>query len=474
MNNPPGLSWFNTLTVKVFIGFWIIAISVMTITRFVSEQFIDEKRIEVVNKKQLIRADHLINKVRRTLQRSQQPMMHKRVLTSPKMPPGLWFKSVKTGEIFTNVEHHPDELRDYIQSFQFTQPVNVTFHDYQFSGPFDLSVGRAGQKHHYQLFISKPTSRRDFVKAFGRLPLWLRASTAFIVTGLLSWLLSWYLIGPIKKLTTASNRFGGGDLSVRLPEFDSRGDEVGQLGQAFNNMADHLQNSIAAQQRLLGDVSHELRSPLTRLQLALSLAKSVKGTPQEMDKYLQRFDLEIQRLDDMISDALKLSRLENQLQSMQSAQFDLSILINNLLKDCEILCQNKQLSMNSDIEEHIQFFGDAQLLSSAIENILNNAIRYSPEDTSIEVTLKKTEQTLQISIADHGPGVGEQHISKIFTPFYRTEEARDRVSGGTGLGLAIASNAVACHDGAISARLTQVNEDMPGLTVLIELPVKAL
>lgn len=463
-------AWLNSLTIKVFIGFWFIAIAAVTVTRVVYDQFFDQQRVEIINKSQKNRANKILKKVSRSINRHSDVPLKKRLTSRQRLPPGLWFKSEVDGKVYHNSPLDND-LKDFIKELEFTQAVSVKLAHVHLLGPFKLNIKLNDQIIPFQVFIDKPISRQDFAKAFGRLPIGLRLFTALIVTGLLSWILSWYLISPLKKLTLASNTFGQGNLSVRLPEFDLRRDEVGQLGQAFNTMADKLQDSIAAQQRLLGDVSHELRSPLTRLQLALTLAKNLPDHHPNMEKYFSRFDTEINRLDKMIGDALKLSRLENQLQAIQENEIHLSAVMLKIVQDAELMCQPKHIIINKDICPGVSFLGDEQLIYSAIENIVNNAIRYSPEHAQISITLATHKDLIIIKIIDQGPGVDSEHINKIFTPFYRTADARDRVSGGTGLGLAIASHAINCHDGTINAKLASNNKLMPGLAVTIKLPL---
>ncbi len=469
MNGSSLKSIFSSLAIKVFLGFWIIALTAMGTTRWISLQFIDYNRVEAISVEELRKLDKAAVRIQKLFIRQSDDSIAKIFKSNRHLPRGLWIKSLSKEEVISNTNFRQAFIVDKIQQLKFSQPVKVLMSGYQLTGPIAIDHNNKN----YQLFMGKPLTRRDLAGLLQQMPFWLRLLTTLAITGILSWVLSWYLIRPLKTLTQASKKFGKGELSTRLPEFEKRFDEVGKLGQAFNGMADRLQNSISAQQRLLGDISHELRSPLTRLQLALTLAERLQNNNPELDKYLNRFSIEINRLDLMIGQALQLSRLENQLQQLHFSQFDLSKLVANIVTDARFLSQQKNITITTTITTDISFTGDQQLLSSAIENILNNAIRYSPNDAEIELTLAKSAQQISIEVKDQGPGVEQQFIDDIFKPFFRTSEARDRISGGTGLGLAIASRAINCHHGHIYAKLATNKKENPGLVVNITLPISS-
>lgn len=457
---------FSSLTLKVFLGFWIIALSAMFITRWISLQFIDFDRVSAITSFQQQRIDKISTRINGLSKKPKINIINLIANKDRRLPKEVWLKSRANNNIITNSRHKPPEVFNAIKEQKFTQAVVTNLRGYELIGPIRVDF----QQQQFNLFIGKPTRPKDIAGVLHGMPIWLRVVTVISVTGGLTWLLSWYLIGPLNKLTQASHRFGSGDLTVRLPEFNQRNDEVGRLGQAFNGMAEHLESSIGAQQRLLGDVSHELRSPLTRLQLALSLANKVDGKPKELAKYFDRFKIEINRLDDMIAQALQLSRIENQLQQMNLQPVNLNELISNIIDDAEYVLKEKLLTVNFDNPVSISITADAQLLASAIENLFNNAIRYSPQSANIDISLNLTQGIVIFSISDQGRGVATEQLQKIFKPFYRTVQARDRESGGTGLGLAIANRAVESHKGRIFAQAANTNNKYSGLKVTIELP----
>ncbi|WNC68429.1 ATP-binding protein [Thalassotalea nanhaiensis] len=461
---------FSSLTLKVFLGFWIIALSAMFITRWISIQFIEFDRVSAITPTQQQQIDKISSRVEGLSKRSNINIINLINEKDRRMPKEVWLKSRANNKIFTNSRYARPDVFEAIAKQKFTQAVVTNIRGYELIGPIQITQRRQ----QFNLFIGKLHRPKDIAGFLHGMPIWLRVFTMIFVTGGLIWLLSWYLIRPLKKLTQASHRFGGGDLTVRLPEFNQRNDEIGNLGQAFNDMAEHLESSIGAQQRLLGDVSHELRSPLTRLQLALSLANKVENKPEELTKYFDRFKIEINRLDEMIAQALQLSRIENQLQQINLQQMCLTDLVEQLIIDIELPLKQKQISLNFKCDKRYHITADVNQLTSAIENIINNAIRYSPESSIIEVVLTAKANLIILTISDQGRGVPINQLEQIFTPFYRTAQARDRVSGGTGLGLAIASKAILAHHGKIYAQAATANEDYPGLKVTIELPYPSI
>jgi two-component system sensor histidine kinase CpxA len=241
-------------------------------------------------------------------------------------------------------------------------------------------------------------------------------------------------------------------------------------------MAEQLERHQGAQKRLLGDISHELRSPMTRLQMALGLAQQEATTEQAREKYLQRCQIEIERLEKMVADVLSLSRLENTLHGLEKEKIDVNILLNNIISDEQFTADTKAITITLNSTHDAIINADRALITSAISNVLSNAVKYSPEQSEIIVKMTKNQQTLTLTIIDSGHGVPEEALPKLYSPFYRVNLARDRTTGGTGLGLAIAKQAIIAHQGTITAKNiidNQHNENshsVAGLSVIIELP----
>jgi len=275
-----------------------------------------------------------------------------------------------------------------------------------------------------------------------------------LLTGVvLCWLLALYLTSPIRKLREATNKFAGGDLTTRVAEkVGRRRDEISDLARDFDSMAERIESLVMSQQRLNRDISHELRSPLARMNVALEMARQ-RATPETMPQ-LTRIENESFRLNEMISRLLTLSKLETGSQDFDRHELNLKGLVEQIASDADFEAKARNRSVKVVRADDCRVIGSENLLHSAIENILRNAVRYTKEGTAVEVSLSNGNGRAVITIADHGEGVPEVELKNLFKPFYRVEEARDRGSGGTGLGLAIAEQAVKLHKGTISAKNT--------------------
>ena len=293
---------------------------------------------------------------------------------------------------------------------------------------------------------------------------------ATLISGIVCFLLARYLTAPLSRLRTATSAMAKGDLSHRVaPTMGKRKDEIAELAIDFDNMATQLQKLLISHKQLLRDASHELRSPLARLQVALGLAQ--KKSAGEIDKELSRIELEAERLNELIGQLLSLARMETNSSAIPLEVFSLSTLLNEVIDDAQYEANSQQRNVSLKNKVDCQVTGNQILIKSALENIIRNAIRYTEEKTSVEIDMQiKSNNLVLITIRDHGPGVDIEMLEKIFEPFVRTSIARDRQSGGYGLGLAIAKRAINLHNGRVSAH----NIKEGGMSVKIELPVTYL
>ncbi len=273
-------------------------------------------------------------------------------------------------------------------------------------------------------------------------------------------ILSAHLAAPLRRLRGVVDRFGRGDLAVRTGSL--RKDEIGELSRAFDEMAGRIQILLDAERRLLQDVSHELRSPLTRLDVAADLALASED-PSDL---LGRIKRDISRLSVLVDELLQLTRAEGDPAAHRMELVDLGDLIHGLIQDCALEAESRGCVLISRHEEPSCVTGEPELLRRAIENVVRNAIRHAPEGTAIEIGLEKHRDRAAILVRDHGPGVPDDLLGAIFEPFFRVEGDRSRASGGIGLGLAIARRAVDLHQGQIIAR-----NATPGLLITIEIPL---
>ena len=298
-----------------------------------------------------------------------------------------------------------------------------------------------------------------------------RILIVLIVSGLVCYSLARYLTSPVIVLRQATRRFAAGDLSVRVGrDIGKRKDEFSELANDFNYMAEQIGLLMALQKQLLADISHELRSPLARLKVALELVR--RQTGPEAAKALNRIEQETDLMNEMIGHLLTLRRIESGTEQIEMKPLDLSHMVRQIASDAafEAVGENRQIIL-SEMDE-CRVVGNEELLRRAVENVVRNAIRYTPENTSVDIRVRKTLQGAaayaDIEVRDHGPGVPDSHIANLFRPFYRVSGARERITGGAGLGLAITERALKLHHGNATAR----NAPDGGLIVTIQLPLQ--
>lgn len=296
----------------------------------------------------------------------------------------------------------------------------------------------------------------------------LRLVAAALISALISYFLARSLATPLEELRRASRKIAAGDLGTRVSRsMPSRQDEIGQLARDFDVMTSRLQAMQKANRRLLQDVSHELRSPLARLSVALEIArkKGADGIESELD----RISLESQRLETLVNDVLGLLRESSESASRKDEDVDLSALLDDLVEVVNYEVPEGKPGVLWEPSGPCAFRGDRELVWRAMENLLRNALRHTDPERGVLLGLdvNRRKSTANLEVRDFGGGVPEAELEKIFEPFYRVQESRDRDSGGHGLGLSIASGAVQRHGGSIAAR----NAEDGGLIVRVSLPL---
>lgn len=314
----------------------------------------------------------------------------------------------------------------------------------------------------------------DRPRLFGELelpgvPLTLLAIALGVSTAV-CYLLARYLAAPVDRLRLATRQLAAGDLNVRvLPALKGRQDDLGLLAADLDSMAERLRLLLEAKQQLLRDVSHELRSPLARLQLALSLASREESG---VERHLARIAREAERLEQLIARTLKLVRLERPAHTLEQARVDLGELLRTIAADVAIEADARGCQVQVLADGELTVSGDPELLRSALENVIRNAVRYSPTRAAVVICARRRPvddrqgELIEVIVRDQGPGVPDKDLGLIFEPFYRIDAARGHGgTAGEGLGLAIASRAVALHGGHIVAR----NAEGGGLMVSITL-----
>ena len=298
---------------------------------------------------------------------------------------------------------------------------------------------------------------------------WFRIGISFVVGGLVCYGLAWHLTAPIRQLRTAAQRLAAGELAARVPiRAGARGDEVTDLGRDFNRMAERIEQLLTAQKQLVRDISHELRSPLARLNVALALVR--RDAPGATAAELDRMEQEADRLNEMIGELLGLSLLESDGSDgrLGKETVDLAGLVAEVVGDADFEAAADGRHVRLTAAAPLAVEGGREVLRRALENVVRNGMRYTAEGTTVEVSLELHGSThAAIRVRDHGPGVPEENLADIFRPFYRVAEARDRQSGGTGIGLAITERTITLHGGTVRAE----NARDGGLIVEIILPV---
>lgn len=286
----------------------------------------------------------------------------------------------------------------------------------------------------------------------------------FAIWGLL---LSGYLTRPVRYMQKAVQAFASGDWSARMdPRSLSRRDELGELSREFDHMAAYIERLIRDQKQLVSDVSHELRSPLARMTVALELAR-LDAIP-EQEEHLDRIELEAKRLNDMIEDLLNMARLETQQDHSHWRSVNCAEVLAQVVADARFEHQDSliNLTVASDVRT---VWGDRKLLQSAFENITRNALLHTHNGTSVDLSARMRDGMVRIVIRDHGPGVPEDKLDDLLRPFVRAESARERLGNGHrgfGLGLAIAHRVISHHRG----RIRLLNHREGGLMVIMDLP----
>ncbi len=444
--------WVNSLFFKIFAGFWLFILLVIAALTVLPK--LDSRQLRPLDRPSLIMLEKITQRL--ILQVARHPTVPlSDLLTRVKGPGGHKVYLVEEDGSILN-GRAPKALRRFIvdsdnpavpkvsvqPNWYMIGPIVFQYNDQNYL-LYSSRYIRGGEKYMVAWLLDNPG---------------LLILVAILVSTPLCLLLAWHLTSPLRKLQQASSKIAKGDFDAELPQIN-RGDEIGRMASSMHQMVFTLKETLSNQQRLLSDISHELRSPLTRLRLALAISRKHQGESKE----LQRIDIEAERLEQMIADLLGLSRMQLNQQEKQHIRLD--SLFEELLEDAEFEAEQKGKVFAHQGDLVIELNAYPALLSSAVENIIRNAIKYAGSNVIMDIT--KTGDEVNISVSDDGPGVPESELEQIFRPFYRVSEARDRESGGTGLGLAIAENAVRKHGGSIVAENLS-----PGLKINLAFPLR--
>jgi two-component system sensor histidine kinase CpxA len=293
---------------------------------------------------------------------------------------------------------------------------------------------------------------------------WLHVAVAMAISACFALLLAAYITAPLARIRASARRVARGDLSAHIGDLPfGRSAEILALASEFDQMTARLRDLVEGQRRLIRDVSHEMRSPLSRLRIALELARAQTGTDATQ---LDRIEREAERLEEMIAQAIQLTRMETTAPS-KVEDIALDQVIRDIADDAAFEAQARPCALHIAQSEPLSVRAEADLVASAIENVVRNAVKYTGADTTVSIRLDRVDGQARVRVRDCGPGVAAGDCTRIFEPYFRTDVARQRRSGGSGLGLAIAKRAVERQGGRIRAS----NVDGGGLEVEILLPV---
>jgi two-component system sensor histidine kinase CpxA len=453
---------FRSLFGRIFLWFWLTTILLILSSALINRQLNDHFQLNTAEPEQVDTLKRIANRLEKMSDRFRiAGGSMKRIIRSPRLAEdhtiALYHTETRSWLINRplppRVRKH--NLLPLIVAGEISQIATPT---HIFFGTQTIAVGQKT----YLLLAAKRKPIQTPIERFYAQQLWVRILILTLVSGLLCFALAVSLVKPIHKLRNASRQLASGNTQVQIQGVEKRGDELGQLSRDFNSMADRIDQLLAAQKRLIGDISYELRTPMTRLQLAIGLA-DVTGT--DLPKHLQRIEKEAERIDQMIEQLLQLSRLESHARFLDKESISINLLLETLVEEAELEARSLNKSIQLNLTEDLTINADLRLITSAIENLLRNAIHYA--DTQVKMSLEKNDDKLHLKVSDDGKGVPENELKNLFQPFYRASTSRERKTGGTGLGLAIAERAVKAHQGSIYAS----NLDNGGLMieVIVEL-----
>jgi two-component system sensor histidine kinase CpxA len=437
---------------RLFLWFWATFIVTAVLAVWGSRFFFEELQVNTASPQEIQQLERLHNSI--TSERAMQAPLRAALDRNGRAVRGRAIAvDVKSGRVLAagGPPLREDDRRDIERIVDQKVPITLNRGALKITGP--MLFERDGKR--FALFLAKMDLPGE-----NSPPFVLFLCIAIVTTTLLSWLFAKSLTRPILRLQKSARSLSTGNWEVRIDNTEKRQDELGQLGRDFNSMADQLEKMWSGQKRLLADISHELRSPLARLQMALGLAHQQNVDPAS----LARIEREAERMEALVSQLLELSRAENGVTTFSS--YSLSLLFRDIFTDGQFEAANSNKALDIDEIPKLTVLVDQVLLCRAVENVLRNAIRHSTYLTTVEFTVTDTEWS--VTICDDGEGLSSEECERVFAPFYRATLARERASGGVGLGLSIAKAAVELHHGAIKA----VTREEGGLSVTLSFPRK--
>nr|WP_201796759.1 ATP-binding protein [Aeromonas cavernicola] len=441
------------LSTQIFLWFWLILL--IMLAAVISLPNLDPRNQLPLPSHEIGRMQHNVNILKQAADPSRDFDLTRAMKNITMLPVDNVYVRSSNGQIQSTIHPHKFVVRFMVDADSPANPMLGHEKNNAIAGPFLME--HRGQQYHVYFGLNVDTPYLFMFIQILDHPIRI-LGVAMLVSTPLCLLLAWRLTRPILRLQRAVSQLATGNLAVQIPNLGRR-DEIGQLADHVREMVETLKCMIKKQKQLLSDISHELRSPLTRMQLAQALIRRKQGDSAE----LARIELEITKLDKLIGDLLDLSRVQQHTEAPERRA--LAHLLEPLLEDAmfEANQSGKQLQLPHLPTESTMMW--PALLARAIENPLRNALKYGQE--FIWVDWYREQEMWVMTIRDDGPGVPDAQQAQLFLPFFRADDARNNKTGGTGLGLAIAHEAILRHGGTITAS----NHYPTGLMITIRLPI---
>lgn len=423
------MRWRNSLFIKIFLWFWIVVVVCMTVATL-SFQWLQDDFYRPLQ----LREQHLLQRIAENM----QPIKIKKRGLWARLQPGWNIVRFKESQL-NDIPHDIAEFYEHAVAEQ--QSLWGQEDGYVMMGPL---------VHREQIYIA--VSRYHWRHSLDEGERWLIPFLVVLMVSILCGVLAWHLTSPIRRLQKAAKQLSGGDFNVSgLRSNLSRSDELGDLSVEFVEMADSLQRLLQSHRQLLRDVSHELRSPLTRLQIALGIARK-KDTNSELQAEHDRIERASIQVSNLVTQILDLAKLQQE-GDLTTECMDLVSLFKIWLQDAELELAHKKIQVEWQLSsDEVYCDIDTVLMQRAFDNVLRNAIRYSPEGGLLTISLNKRGSQVSFTLCDQGPGVDEHQLEEIFSPFTQADHSRNHANGGYGIGLAMVKRILNMHHGEVSAR----------------------
>ncbi|MGQ3891465.1 two-component system sensor histidine kinase CpxA [Legionella sp. CNM-4043-24] len=445
---------------KIFLSFWLATILIIFTTAWVTSEIAQKSSIPV---REQVFMDSYANAAVATFESGQHDALKRWLEQTGEAKKMTLFLLCSTGEIISN-HPAPTEVKR-IAADLASEELDVGMLKFGNLVVSHEILSTSGKAYRLAAVSEKPLSHFVIIPWAG---LTIRLTIAIVISGLICYLLSIYLTKPLRSLRLAARSIATGKLNTRVGSFKGHNrDEIADLSSEFDRMAEQLEALVHSKERLLQDISHELRSPLARLHIALELGR--KKADKLAETEFNRMETECLRLNTLIGEILEFARLDKSADELNKTSFDLTELLLHICEDANFESGTESPHVTMVPTQARPVFADKRLIHRAIENIVRNALRYSPPDKPVRLSISSDMEhsRLNIDIEDEGPGVPEDQLTTIFNPFYRVDPSREKKTGGYGLGLSIAEKAIHLHQGEIVAS----NLPGGGFRVRICLPV---